>query len=654
VIKHRRFFLTLTAIVSLLSNTYAQQQTKDTLQFRGDEVTVSASSFRIDSMQASVVRLKLPTYQQTSLRNTQLDELLRFIPGVMSSDRQNLSLGERFTIRGSGWQSAFGVRGVQVFYEDLPLTTLDGQTMLELVDPQRIASVSVMRGASSAYYGNSSGGAIQFGSDFSTREQHVIRLGAFQTASLGVQIAQSSSKNQAQYLTISVTGQEGYRNHSGAVLYRLGLHGKKMIGNQVFSWQSYTVAAPQMDNPGALTQTQLDSNPRQANAFNLSQDAGKSMVHQAFQLMMEDPERWSVRLFSHIRDLDNPLAFGWVNVLRVYSGLKWDYRFQRKNQSFVFFGDAALQHDSRKNAANNGGFRGALTVNQQEVIQNAALGTSWRSRFADNWSSEITARFDATEYRLQDAFFEDGDQAGKRLFLMPALSGGITRNLSFAQLFATVRSSYDLPTTTELVNRVDGLPGFNPSIQPEENQQIEVGIKSDLWGVSMYHSWLNSLKIGKESVVQPGRTVYENAGSGRVWGAEFYGRWQWHPNHTVIGQISSLFSSMNDKQSLFKIPGVPTVFGLISSQSSWNSWVWVMEGQGQTKQWVNQLNDMTARPWLVFHAQLGYEMGDFSWFARMHNVFNLRYTGSVSVNANGGRFFEPALPRSIWLGIVIK
>lgn len=98
-------------VTGWLSSSYAQQQVKDTLQFRGDEITISASSFRIDTLQPSIVGIKLPDYQQASLRNTQLDELLRFVPGVITSDRQNLSLGERFTIRGSGWQSAFGKSG---------------------------------------------------------------------------------------------------------------------------------------------------------------------------------------------------------------------------------------------------------------------------------------------------------------------------------------------------------------------------------------------------------------------------------------------------------------------------------------------------------------------------------------------------------------
>ena len=37
--------------------------------------------------------------------------------------------------------------------------------------------------------------------------------------------------------------------------------------------------------------------------------------------------------------------------------------------------------------------------------------------------------------------------------------------------------------------------------------------------------------------------------------------------------------------------------------------------------------------------------------ARIDNVANRRYAGSVIVNESSGRFFEPAAPRSLWLGL---
>jgi len=48
---------------------------------------------------------------------------------------------------------------------------------------------------------------------------------------------------------------------------------------------------------------------------------------------------------------------------------------------------------------------------------------------------------------------------------------------------------------------------------------------------------------------------------------------------------------------------------------------------------------------------LSCERGDLSATARVDNVFDRRYAGSVIVNEGNGRFFEPAPGRSGLLGL---
>ncbi|MGE4475223.1 MAG: TonB-dependent receptor plug domain-containing protein, partial [Stutzerimonas sp.] len=63
-----------------------------------------------------------------------LDSLLGPVPGALSQSRYNLAQGMRLSIRGFGSRSSFGVRGVRVLVDGVPLTMPDGQTEMDGLD----------------------------------------------------------------------------------------------------------------------------------------------------------------------------------------------------------------------------------------------------------------------------------------------------------------------------------------------------------------------------------------------------------------------------------------------------------------------------------------------------------------------------------------
>lgn len=67
------------------------------------------------------------------------------------------------SIRGSNARNSFGARNVQVFEDDFPVTQPDGLARFDLTDPHAYGAVDVVRGPSSARYGNYAvEGAINF------------------------------------------------------------------------------------------------------------------------------------------------------------------------------------------------------------------------------------------------------------------------------------------------------------------------------------------------------------------------------------------------------------------------------------------------------------------------------------------------------------
>src|SRR5688572_27597467 len=90
-----------------------------------------------------------------------LDEALAGIAGVQVDNRFNYALGERISIRGFGARAQFGVRGIRVILDGIPMTLADGQTSLNNVDVTTLNRAEVIRGPASTLHGNAAGGVIQ-------------------------------------------------------------------------------------------------------------------------------------------------------------------------------------------------------------------------------------------------------------------------------------------------------------------------------------------------------------------------------------------------------------------------------------------------------------------------------------------------------------
>ncbi len=67
------------------------------------------------------------------------------------------------SIRGSNARNGFGIRNIVIFDDGFPVTQPDGLSRSDLIDPHAYGAIDVIRGPSSALYGNyATGGALNF------------------------------------------------------------------------------------------------------------------------------------------------------------------------------------------------------------------------------------------------------------------------------------------------------------------------------------------------------------------------------------------------------------------------------------------------------------------------------------------------------------
>jgi len=236
-----------------------------------------------------------------------------------------------------------------------------------------------------------------------------------------------------------------------------------------------------------------------------------------------------------------------------------------------------------------------------------------------------------------------------------------------AQLYANVATSYETPTTTELVNRPTGAGGFNPDLDPQRTRSVEVGLKgrigqSLVYDVAAYRAEIEDALIPFEVQAAPGRQFFRNAGTALHRGAEaslslalFDG---------LTGRIGytytdARFDSYVTEDGAFdgnRVPGVaPFRFDAALTYRGRQGWFVGLDYRRASRIPVNDANSAYSPGYQVTDLRLGMErlrLGGVSLspFAVVSNVFDEEYNASVTVNAFGNRYFEPAPGRSFHLG----
>ncbi len=147
-----------------------------------------------------------------------LSESLIRVPGLTAQNRTQMAQDPQIATRGFGARSAFGVRGVRILVDGIPLTMPDGIGQPGNVDLESVKSIEVMRGPFSSLYGSSSGGIIQL---FTADAPKTPEVGfSFMTGSYGTtkeSTHASGTLNGVEYLlNLNHFDTDGYRQHSAA------------------------------------------------------------------------------------------------------------------------------------------------------------------------------------------------------------------------------------------------------------------------------------------------------------------------------------------------------------------------------------------------------------------------------------------------------
>lgn len=625
---------------------------------------------------------------QVAQRQATLDESLRGVPGVFATNRHNYTVGEGIRLNIRAPLARLGTRGLQLLQDGIPLTMADGTTLPNNLDLGSAGLIEVIRGPSSVLYGNSAGGVVSVETQLPDGRSVFIRP-ELQTGSDGYSRQQLKTEGTAgavrYVVNLNRLRTDGFRDYGAADIRRANVVASAVLDDRtVLRGILNLYDMPFAENPSSLTEEDARNNPTSVRALAFDQGWGKQVTQGQGGLSLEHAigEGHQLRFLGWgvSRDTWNPIPFQIISLQRTAGGVRSEYRGEAGVGALPITWttgfDLSFQKDDRTEFENEGialpggrAVEGALLIDQHERVSSFAPFIQATLQPHPDFGIVAGARYDRYSFEARDRFLSDGDQSGDRRLGAMSPMVGVTYSASpRLSLFANYAAAYQTPTTTELSNRPDGLGGFNPELEPETLRSFEVGFRGSHEGwrlayeVAAYRARVNDALLRFEGVNE--QVFFRNAGETSRDGLEVALTWLPLPNlearvsHTYQDFTFVHFADVGSDFSGNREPGAPphTFFAGLTHSARWGL-VSAVDVRWTDEYAVNDAN--TAFNWAhtVVNARFGLEA---DWrrvavrpFVGVDNLLDERYNASAMINALGGRFFEPAPGRTIYLGLQV-
>jgi iron complex outermembrane receptor protein len=633
---------------------------------------------------------------------SQLSEGLAVVPGLQLRNRYNFAQDLQLSIRGFGARSSFGVRGVRLYVDGIPATLPDGQGQTSNVDIASLDRIEILRGPFSALYGNSSGGVLQA---FTARGEGPPRLSystaraSYDTWRQGLEL--SGAEGQLDYrFGANRFDTGGWRDHSAAT--RDLVNGK--LGIALNDQSRLTLILNRVDvkaqDPLGLTAEQFASDPRQAPLAG-TYDTRKSVLQNQLGLLWEHrvDARRELRIMAYGGQRDtlqylsipplvqlNPRhAGGVIDLERAYHGLDVRWRSVSEWSAGTVEWVAGMSYDDmreRRRGYENYqgppgdptlGIRGNLRRQERNEVTSLDPYAQVIIHMGESWSLEAGVRRSRVHFRSNDHYItaSNGDDGGDVRYAqtLPVASLRWQPSSELA-LYASAGRGFETPTLNELSYRADNIGGLNLALRPAVNDTLELGAKFRRAGHLLTLA-LFETRTQDEIVVATssgGRTTFQNAGRTRrqgielAWQARMQAHWRSHLAVTVLDATyrdafcsPTPCTSGNTVPSGNRIPSIAreSVFASIGWMPD-QGWRTSIELQALSRVFVDDRNTANAPGYAIASIQAGYTKQWDGWeasaFARIDNVFDRRYAGSVIVNQGNGQYFESAPERNWAVG----
>jgi len=647
-----------------------------------NDVVVSAygSNQKLDRVPGSISLLPLKALKRDN--NVLIVPAINRITGVlMQSGALNTN---RLTMRGIGSRSPFATTKIRAYFDNIPLTTGDGETTIEDIDLTLINRSEVIKGPSSSMYGAGIGGTIILetpkvippSSDISTE----LITGSYGLLKSNNAIVLSNGVARMG-IVYSYLRSDGYRENNEYDRQSLTLSAQIQTGDK----GDLSLLASFVDLlafiPSSVDSATFYENPRAAAptwaASQGFEDYRKGLTGLSYKyylsrntvldasIFLKYRDSYELRPFNILDEKSNTI--GTRNLISIHSNngklnAIAGFELFRENYDWQVY-----ENDNRN--------QGSLLSDNEEVRDNLNFFVQFNYSFSPKLTGSIGVNLNRTLYSLDDKFALDSiDQSGDYSF-DPVLSPRLALNYQVSGkkfIYGVVSHGFAPPSVSETLTP-DGL--INPEIKPETGYNFEIGFKGDIWDGSHFDIAIYSMVV--ENLIVAER-VRDDQFIGRNAGKTTHNGFEIDFNHPITtgNSIFTPFASYtfanykfddfvdgDDDYSGNDLTGFPDhLLNLGLDVELQHGFYGNINYNAVGAMPMNDDNSAYSDSYGITNVKIGWRTTrrfGIDLYAGVNNLFDVKYASMISINAPsfGGRdprYYYPGLPANYFAGVKIK
>ncbi len=674
-------------------------------------VVVTATRVEQDSfdLPMSIDKVEKKDIQDGQLRMTLAESLIR-VPGLTAQNRNQLAQDPQISTRGFGSRSSFGVRGMRIFVDGIPLSMPDGIGNPGSIDMGMISSIEVLRGPFATMYGNSSGGVINLFTEDAPKSPQAegdLLFGSFGTRKAQTRL--SGTQHGYEYaLNYSDFESDGFRENSATTKKQATAKFKSTIGDDARLTTLINWFDQKAQDPGGLVREATASDPSAFSTPTGTADINKTInarvarsntqIGLNYEKLIDSSNSINLVTYAGARDNNQILSVSNTPynsrasvISRNFYGaeLRITNRGEFLSMPFSVIGGIAFgqMKDDRKDInADDGVPRAAVDANfnrnEKQTATNFDQYVQGKLAASEKMDFHAGVRYTNVDLRFKDLqvdatkcltastrrYCDTSGKVGYSKFT-PAI-GAVYKLSPTFNFYANYGQAFETPTLVE-ATFLDSSAGTGPNldIKPSTSDNYEFGAKAYVGDNTRINGAIFKIDTTNEIIVNTttsGRTSYQNGKTTSRRGAELaletilpYGFSVYGAYTLLIAKFDEAFSSSGNPVAAGSyIPGTyrTQVYGELAWKHSPMAFQTALEARYNSRVYVNDANSDFAPSYTVLNLRGSFQQEFGRWrlteYARIENILDKSYIGSVRVNDySNQRYFEPAPGRNWIVGI---
>ncbi|GEL11066.1 outer membrane protein [Flavobacterium glycines] len=643
------------------------QVKKDTVSL--SELVLTSSPIR-NTIQNSAAAVSIITEKEINQADgVILTPVLNKIPGVFM--QQGALNTNRITIRGIGARTQYGTSRIKAYFEGIPLSDAEGETVLEDIDLEALGGIEIIKGPNSTSFGAGLGGVISLKAKqlnaATTFAKSGSTFGSFGLMKQVLSTGYNDSKSTV-FANYSNLEQQGYRANSNYNRKTLNLFGKQQFSNK--SSLSFFGIATRLKAfiPSSISENAFNNNPKSAAATWLAAKgyesydkllAGLGFEHQFSENWFMDSSlftnlknAYETRPFDILEDKTRSVGFrSKVNysasLFTLPNVVSVGTEFITENYGFSLFRNL-YQSNSGKGSLQGDRF---AQMKQNRRYWNAFF--QMETKLSTKLNLESGIAFNTTHYDQADIFSQTGTKQNYSFESIWSPRLGLSYKIADGKnIYASLSKGFSIPVVAETLTAEGQI---NTDLKPEIGVNYEVGFKGNFLERKLYTelifyaTQIKNLLVARR--VAEDQYVGINAGESSHQGMEFLVNYKIDANANLqlnpyfSGTITRFkFKDFVDRDVDFSgklLPAVPNVqlnAGLDLVTSMGLSFTASYRYTG--KRYLDDANLKETKGYQLLDAKAGYvfyilKKLKMEMNAGVQNVLNEKYAASVLPNAVG-------------------